>query len=190
MLVIRLLTPSFPLAAALGTPLSWIVAAAIYLICSAGYAGLFAKAGIAPVKAFVPVLNVYTAFQMSGAGVLLFGAYAVSLAAGIALAQVERIAMALTVFFYAYQCFRMVSACGKDLPAAAALLLAEPVYAAFLGFGPAAYDGPFGPAVYDGPAKPKNPLQPFNVDNILGEDSPFDEDMNLKDEYMDELGRK
>lgn len=181
MLVIRLLTPSFPLASALGTPLSWIVAAAIYLLCSAGYAGLFAKAGIAPVKAFVPVLNVYTAFQMSGAGVLLFGAYAVSLAAGIALAQVERIAMALTVFFYAYQCFRMVSACGKDLPAAAALLLAEPVYAAFLGFGPAAYDGP---------AKPKNPLQPFNVDNILGEDSPFDEDMNLKDEYKDELGRK
>ena len=54
-------------------------------------------------------------------------------------------------------------------------------YAAFLGFGP---------AVYDGPAKPKNPLQPFNVDNILGEDSPFDEDMNLKDEYKDELGRK
>ena len=100
---------------------------------------------------------------------------------GIALAQAERIAMALTVFFYAYQCFRMVAACGKDLPAAAALLLAEPVYAAFLGFGP---------AVYDGPAKPKNPLQPFNVDNILGEDSPFDEDMNLKDEYKGELGRK
>jgi hypothetical protein len=121
MLVIRLLTPSFPLASALGTPLSWIVAAAIYLLCSAGYAGLFAKAGIAPVKAFIPVLNVYTAFQMSGAGVLLLGAYAVSLAACIALAQVERIAMALTVFFYAYQCFRMVAACGKDLPAAAVM---------------------------------------------------------------------
>ena len=180
LLIVRLLTPAFALAQALGTPLSWIVAGVLYLLCSIAYAGVFAKAGKSPALAFVPVLNVYTAFQISGAGILLFAGYAVSLAASALFAPAESSATALTVFFYAYHCFRMVAAFGKDLPGAAALLLAEPVFAALLGFGPASYAGP---------AKAVHPLQPFNVENILGEDSPFDEDMNLKEEYRDEIDR-
>ncbi len=181
LLILRLLTPGFVLSEVLGTPGSWIAAAAIYLLCSLGYAGMFKKMGENPAKAFIPVLNIYMAFMASGAGILLFAGYAVSLAAGFLIVQAQSATSALAVFFYAYYCFRMVAAFGMDLPAAAALLLAEPVFAAVLGFGPRAFGGP---------AKAVNPMQPFNVENIFGEDSPFDADMNLKDEYKDEIERK
>lgn len=191
LLIIKLLTPSFALAQALGAPLAQIIAAVLYLICSAGYAGVFAKAHEMPLKAFVPVLNVWTACKLSGGGPLLFIAYTVALAAniafpiavaaGIALGRLESLVAALTVFFYAYLCFRMAAAFGKDMPAAAALLLLEPAYAAILGFGPAAYAGP---------AAAVNPRSPFNVKTIFGEDSLFDDDMNLKEEHKEEYGRK
>ena len=191
MVIIKLLMPGFALAQALGYPLAWIVAGVLYLVCSAGYAGIFVKAGEQPAKAFVPVLNVWTACSISGGGMLLFAAYIVALAAncilpvvvsamGAELGQTESLFMALTVFFYAYQCFRMAASFGKDMPSAAALLLLEPIIALVWGFGPAAYAGR---------ATAANPHQPFNVENLLGKDSPFDEDMNLKQEYKDGLGR-
>lgn len=181
MLIVRLLVPGSAFGQALGTPVARIVAGVLFLLCSVGYAGVFAKAGEPRAKAFAPALNVFTAFKVSGAGTMLFAAYAASLILGIVFAQVASLAMALALFFYAYHCFRLSAAFGKDIPAAAALLLAEPLYALLLGFGR---------AVYGGPAKPAHPFQPFNVDRYLSDDGPLDSDLKLKDRYREEYGRK
>ena len=191
MLIARLLAPDSPFAQMIGASAARIVAGMLFLLCSIGYAGIFAKAGKPRVRAFVPVLNVFTAYRISGAGPLLFAAYAAMAALGAswpALAgmvgadagQAGALVGALALFFHAYQCFRLSAAFGKEIPSAAALLLAEPLYALVLGYGP---------AVYDGPAKPVNPFQPFNVDRYLSDESPLDADLKLKDEYRGEYDR-
>lgn len=191
MLIARLLVPGSPFAQMIGASAARIVAGMLFLFCAIGYAGIFAKAGKPRAKAFVPVLDVFTAYRISGAGPLLFTAYAVTVALGAswpALAgmvgadtgQAGSFVDALALFFYAYQCFRLSAAFGKDIPSAAALLLAEPLYALLLGYGP---------AVYDGSAKPVNPFQPFNVDRYLSDESPLDADLKLKDEYKEGYDR-
>lgn len=137
-------------AALLGAFLAVIIVAVIawYVLCAVANMKVFAKAGEAGWKAWIPILNTYTSYSICWSGSIFWITVICTAISGYTsqsqntvLAIISFAASAVTTVIGLLKAIRMSKAFGHGNGFAVGLFFLEPIFTMILGFGKSEYKG-------------------------------------------------
>lgn len=123
-----------------------------YIFLAVGYWKIFAKAGEAPWKGLVPIVNTYTRFKISWSPSIFWISLVLSAVKGVVpddagffVATIGVLVSIAGLFISAKSCSKLAGAFGHGTGFAIGLFLLEPIFVLILGLDGSEYEGAEGP---------------------------------------------